>query len=168
MTVGNSRRCPMAAEPGTTIALFGGELCGRCKHGSVGRPLYGLPRLCDACILYYMNQVAASTANNLATLEVPIEVLRLVPHEVALRRLVLPVKKAGETLTVILATDEADDRSTTPNPAAVEDVEFLTGLFVRVELGDPKAVRDAIERLYKDIKNAVFEEDDPADSSEDP
>jgi type IV pilus assembly protein PilB len=72
-------------------------------------------------------------------LDVDPEVLRLVPLPIARKYQVLPVERAGETLSLAMA-DPTDVN-------ALDDVAFLTNLKVRPLVAAPRLIRQAVERL---------------------
>jgi len=72
--------------------------------------------------------------------EVDPAVIQLIPEEVALKHLVLPVNRAGSTL--ILATADPS------NIVAIDDIKFLTGYNVEVVVAGEDAIRRAIDRYY--------------------
>jgi type IV pilus assembly protein PilB len=68
------------------------------------------------------------------------EVLELVPKEMALRHLCLPINRAGGTLIVAMA-DPA-------NLTAIDDLKFLTNYSIEVVVASEVAIREAIARYY--------------------
>jgi type IV pilus assembly protein PilB len=77
----------------------------------------------------------------LTQLDVDTEVLRLVPAHIAKKYEVLPVKRAGNTLTLAM--------SDPTNVMALDDVEFMTTLQVVPVVAPQGAIRKAIERMYE-------------------
>ena len=72
-------------------------------------------------------------------LDVDPEVLRLVPVQIARKYQVLPIERAGETLSLAMA-DPTDVN-------ALDDVAFMTNLKVRPLVAAPRLIRQAVERL---------------------
>ena len=92
---------------------------------------------------------------NLDDFDVAPEVISLVPREVALRHLCVPVNRAGGTLIVAMADPS--------NLTAIDDLKFLTGYGIEVVVASEVAIRDSIDRYYevKDTSLAeIFEEFD--------
>jgi type IV pilus assembly protein PilB len=82
----------------------------------------------------------------LAEFEIDIEVIKLIPEEVAIKHTVLPVNRAGSTL--ILATADPS------NIFAIDDIKFLTGYNVEVVVSSEEAIKSAIDKYYD--KSASF------------
>jgi type IV pilus assembly protein PilB len=82
----------------------------------------------------------------LAEFEIDIEVIRLIPEEVAIKHTVIPVNRAGSTL--ILATSDPS------NIFAIDDIKFLTGYNVEVVVASEEAIKGAIDKYYD--KSASF------------
>jgi type IV pilus assembly protein PilB len=71
---------------------------------------------------------------------IPPEVIRLIPPGIVQKHLVIPVAKAGTTLTMAMADPT--------NVFAVDDIKFMTGLKVELMVATESAVRRAIDRFY--------------------
>lgn len=72
--------------------------------------------------------------------EIDEETLALVPKEVALKHLCIPVQKAGGSLIVAM--------SDPTNIYAIDDLKFLTGLNIEPVVSTDTAIEAAIERSY--------------------
>ncbi|HXK24654.1 MAG TPA: type IV-A pilus assembly ATPase PilB [Myxococcota bacterium] len=72
--------------------------------------------------------------------EVDVEVIGLIPEEVAQKHTVLPVNRAGSTLIIAMSDPS--------NIFAIDDIKFLTGYNVEVVVAAEEAIRRAIERYY--------------------
>ncbi|MBI4564865.1 MAG: hypothetical protein HY716_09270 [Planctomycetes bacterium] len=72
---------------------------------------------------------------------------RLVPEELARRSVLLPVAKMGSLLFVA--------RPHLQDPSAIRDVRRITGLKVKLLLGDEAQVKAAIECLYGDRRTPI-------------
>jgi type IV pilus assembly protein PilB len=83
----------------------------------------------------------------LSPLDLDADALRLVPVTIARRHELLPVRRAGDALTVAV--------SDPTNLAALDDVAFVTGLAVRPVLASPAAIRKAIEQAYAPRGGAI-------------
>ncbi len=77
---------------------------------------------------------------NLDEFEIDEAVIKLVPEDVAMKHLILPVNRAGSTLIVAIA-DPA-------NIFAIDDLKFLTGYDVEVVVAAEESIRRAIDRYY--------------------
>jgi type IV pilus assembly protein PilB len=71
---------------------------------------------------------------------IPPEVIRLIPPGIVQKHLVIPIGKAGTTLTMAMADPT--------NVFAVDDIKFMTGLKVEATVATESAVRRAIDRFY--------------------
>jgi type IV pilus assembly protein PilB len=102
----------------------------------------------------------------LADVEVDPAVAKLVPHSMATKYDVLPIKVVGNTLSLAMA-DPA-------NVFALDDVAFMTNMQVMPLVAAQSAIREAIERSYKAEANAIadvlsgFSEDAYVEVVEDP
>ena len=83
---------------------------------------------------------------DLSDFEIDIEVIRLIPEEVAIKHTVIPVNRAGSTL--ILATADPS------NIFAIDDIKFLTGYNVEVVVSSEEMIKAAIDKYYD--KSASF------------
>jgi type IV pilus assembly protein PilB len=77
----------------------------------------------------------------LTQLDVDAEVVKLVPAQIARKYEVLPIKRAGNQLTLAMADPT--------NVFAVDDVGFMTNLQVVPVVASQGAIRQAIDRLYE-------------------
>lgn len=84
---------------------------------------------------------------NLDDFQVAPNVLELVPREVAIRHLCLPINRAGGTLIVAMADPS--------NLTAIDDLKFLTGFAIEVVVASEVAIRGAIGRYYEDKRAAA-------------
>ena len=76
--------------------------------------------------------------------EIDEETLALVPKEVALKHLCVPVQKAGGSLIVAM--------SDPTNIYAIDDLKFLTGLNIEPVVSTDTAIEAAIERSYEEVE----------------
>ena len=77
----------------------------------------------------------------LSQLDIDADVLKLVPAPIAKKYEVLPIKRAGNSLTLAMADPT--------NVFAVDDVGFMTNLQVVPVVASQGAIRKAIDRLYE-------------------
>jgi type IV pilus assembly protein PilB len=78
---------------------------------------------------------------NLAEFEVSLEVIQLVPPELAKRHQLIPVNRAGATLIVAMSDPS--------NIYAIDDLKFRTGLNIEVVVASEVAIDEAIQRYYE-------------------
>ncbi len=80
-------------------------------------------------------------AVDLSRFEVDPRILKMVPADLALKRMVLPLKREGRTLTVAVA-DPADQ-------GLLEDLKFITRFDLFAVLAGEQTLRNLIERHYE-------------------
>jgi type IV pilus assembly protein PilB len=80
---------------------------------------------------------------------VDVEVVKLVPAQIARKYEVLPIKRAGNQLTLAMADPT--------NVFAVDDVGFMTNLQVVPVVASQGAIRKAIDRLYEAQTGGIAE-----------
>ena len=78
---------------------------------------------------------------NLAEFEIQIEVVQLIPPELAKRHQLMPVNRAGATLIVAMADPS--------NIYAIDDLKFRTGLNIEVVVASEVAIDEAYQRYYE-------------------
>jgi len=78
---------------------------------------------------------------SLSEFEIDLEVIELIPKEVATKHTVLPVQKAGSTLIVAMSDPS--------NIYAIDDLKFLTGLNIEPVVTTDAAIEEAITRYYE-------------------
>lgn len=71
------------------------------------------------------------------------EVVELVPRDMAMRHLCIPINRAGGTLIVAMA-DPA-------NLTAIDDLKFLTNYTIEVVVASEVAIREAIVKYYTEV-----------------
>ncbi|HEV8715980.1 MAG TPA: ATPase, T2SS/T4P/T4SS family, partial [Candidatus Binatia bacterium] len=91
-------------------------------------------------LLAYVQKEYHLPATDLRGLEIPDEVIQLIPHAVVTKYLFVPITQNGSTLTLAMADPS--------NPVAVEEVKFLTGADVKIVLTTISSIQWAIERFY--------------------
>ena len=79
-------------------------------------------------------------AINLKDFDIDAEIIKLVPKEVALKHLVIPVNRAGPSLIVAMCDPS--------NIYAVDDLKFLTGYNIEPVVASEPAIREAIEKYH--------------------
>jgi type IV pilus assembly protein PilB len=78
---------------------------------------------------------------NLEEVEIPQEIIDLVPVEVVKKHNVVPIERQGSTLVVAM-TDPS-------NIYAMDDIKFLTGFNVEVVVTSEASIKSALERYYE-------------------
>ncbi len=79
-------------------------------------------------------------AINLKDFDIDPEIIKLVPKDVSLKHLVIPVNRAGPSLIVAMCDPS--------NIYAVDDLKFLTGYNIEAVVASEPSIREAIERYH--------------------
>jgi type IV pilus assembly protein PilB len=88
-----------------------------------------------------LSEVSTVPYLDCSELEVGQPILRLIPPELATRRLALPVAVVGTTLTVVMTEPQ--------NFQLIDELRFKTGLKISPRFGFRGEVKAAIEKLYR-------------------
>ncbi|MDQ3265791.1 MAG: type IV-A pilus assembly ATPase PilB [Myxococcota bacterium] len=80
-------------------------------------------------------------AINLKDFDIDPEIIKLVPKDVSLKHLVIPVNRAGPSLIVAMCDPS--------NIYAVDDLKFLTGYNIEAVVASEPSIREAIERYHQ-------------------
>jgi len=78
---------------------------------------------------------------NLAEFEISLDVIQLIPPELAKRHQLIPVNRAGATLIVAMSDPS--------NIYAIDDLKFRTGLNIEVVVASEVAIDEGIQRYYE-------------------
>ena len=100
---------------------------------------------------------------NLGDIQIPEEVINLIPAEVAERHQCLPINRSGSTLVVAMADPS--------NIYAIDDLKFMTGYTIEPVVASESALEEAIHTYYKSgvddsIQGPDFDYDDILDQME--
>jgi len=111
------------------------------KEGeNLGYTLAKLGYLEESHLISFLSRQYGVPSINLDECEVPEDVVRLIPREVAERHVLMPIARQGSTLIVAM--------SDPGNIYAMDDIKFLTGLNVEAVVASESAIHKAIERYY--------------------
>ncbi|RKY34766.1 MAG: hypothetical protein DRP80_01810 [Candidatus Omnitrophota bacterium] len=72
--------------------------------------------------------------------EIPKELVKIIPKQVASQYCLIPIDKIGSTLTIAMANPL--------NPQAIDDVEYISNSDVQIFVATASDIRKAIERCY--------------------
>jgi hypothetical protein len=111
------------------------------EGGKTFENLIKLGHLDKTALHEFLSRQPGIAAINLANYTIEQELVQLVPKEMALRELVLPIDRLGKLLTVAMACPL--DGNT------VEEIEALTGLRVKAMLCKLDDIHKAVEALYR-------------------
>lgn len=112
----------------------------RQQGGPLGTHLVKLGCLTEDALLAYLQKEYRLPITDPTRLDVPEEVLHLVPHTLVTKYYLLPINLTGSSLTLAMADPS--------NLAAIDEVKFLTGYDVKVTIASLSSLRRAIERFY--------------------
>ena len=124
--------------------------------GLLGSNLIRLGHIREEDLLQFLSQQYGFPSVDISQMEIPQDVLRLVPVDVVQKHKVLPVSRAGSTL-VLAMTDPT-------NYLVIDDIKFLTGYNIDVVVAEETALKKSIDRHYDqsaslmDVMNGL---DDP-------
>jgi len=74
--------------------------------------------------------------------DIPKEVIKLIPYQVASQYSLIPIDRISNTITIVMANPL--------NPQAIEDVEYITKCEVQIFISTSSDIKKAIEKFYKD------------------
>ena len=112
----------------------------RAHGGLIGQCLVQLGACTQADIVMALAEQAGMETVDVASLQVPADVLELVDSSMAHAFTVLPVRRDGDVLTVALGDPQ--------NTAVLQDIAFGCGLEVRGAVADAEAIRAAVLANY--------------------
>ncbi len=108
--------------------------------GLIGSNLIKLGFIKEEELLKFLSKQFGFPAIDLSQVEIPQDLLKLVPTEVVQKHKVLPVSRAGSTL--VIATSDPT------NYLVIDDIKFLTGYNIDVVVAEESALKEAINRYY--------------------
>ena len=111
------------------------------SNEKLGSILVRLDIINDDQLIDFLSKQYGIPSITLSQLDVDVEVVKLVPAQIARKYEVLPIKRAGNQLTLAMADPT--------NVFAVDDVGFMTNLQVVPVVASQGAIRKAIDRLYE-------------------
>jgi type IV pilus assembly protein PilB len=111
------------------------------SNEKLGSILVRLDIINEDQLINFLSKQYGIPSITLSQLDVDAEVVKLVPAQIARKYEVLPIKRAGNQLTLAMADPT--------NVFAVDDVGFMTNLQVVPVVASQGAIRKAIDRLYE-------------------
>jgi type IV pilus assembly protein PilB len=133
--------------------------------GSVSSNLVKLGAIPEKEFNDFLSKLYGVPFVDIAGQEVDPAVVRLIPADVANKFQVVPMKRNGRHLTVVMA-----------NPAnifAIDDIKFITGCEVETRVGSEASIKKAIDRFYdsagslSDLMKEFHEDVELVDTQED-
>lgn len=108
----------------------------------LGYTLTKLGFIDDTDLTQFLAKTYGVPSMNLEAYDVKPEVIALVPREVAVRHLCLPVSRTGGTLIVAMVDPT--------NLVAIDDLKFLTNYQIEVVVASESAIRESISKYYQE------------------
>ncbi len=113
----------------------------RAHGGALASHLVKLGFINEDALLSYLQKEYRLPVVDPSNLDIPTEVLALVPPAMVQKHHVIPVNLVRSTLTLAMADPS--------NLIAINEVKFLTGYDVKIAVAGASAVQRAIERYYE-------------------
>jgi type IV pilus assembly protein PilB len=110
------------------------------QGGRLGTNLIKLGYLTDRQLVESLSQHFKVPSVDLKGMEVDEAVIKIIPADIARKYTILPVNKAGATVTVAMIDPT--------NVFAMDDVKFMTGYKVEPVVASETSIRAAIDRYY--------------------
>ena len=119
----------------------------KSNGGKLGYNLVKMGFVTDDEIISLLSKQYGVPSINLSRFEVDAAVIKLIPGETALKYQIVPLSRAGATLTIAM-TDPT-------NVFAMDDIKFMTGYTVEPVVASEAAVMEAIQKYYPSAKSPV-------------
>src|SRR2546423_19355 len=117
----------------------------KSNGGKLGYNLVKMGFVTDDEIISLLSKQYGVPSINLARFDVDAAVIKLIPGETALKYQIVPLSRAGATLTIAM-TDPT-------NVFAMDDIKFMTGYTVEPVVASEAAVMEAIQKYYPSAKS---------------
>jgi hypothetical protein len=111
------------------------------KGGLIGQVLVDLGYVTEEAIAQAITAQYGFPYLPLENYEIDLDVVKIIPKNVAKQYCLIPVDKIGHNLTLAM--------SNPLNTQAVEDIALLSGLYVQLVISTASDIRKAIEKYYK-------------------
>ncbi|MDP2910948.1 MAG: hypothetical protein Q8N76_01240 [Candidatus Omnitrophota bacterium] len=111
------------------------------KGGLIGQIMVDLGYVSEEAIAQAITAQYGFPYLPMENYEIDIEVIKIVPKNVAAQYCLIPVDKIGNNLTIAMANPM--------NNQAVEDIALMSGLHVQLFVSTASDIKKAIERYYK-------------------
>src|SRR6184192_3473242 len=119
----------------------------KANGGKLGYNLVKMGFVKDEEITALLSRQYGVPSINLAQFEIDLAVIKLIPAETAQKYQIVPLSRAGATLTIAM-TDPT-------NVFAMDDIKFMTGYNVEPVVASETAVMESISRYYAIAKAAA-------------
>jgi len=118
-------------------------------HGKIIEILVRLGHLDKDALHEFLSRQPGVAAINLSRYNLENELVNVIPKELALRELVLPIDRLGKLLTVAMACPLDVD--------TIEELQRITGLKVKAMLCRLDDIHNAVEKLYRQRGGGTLE-----------
>ncbi|MFH1146698.1 MAG: type IV-A pilus assembly ATPase PilB [Pseudomonadota bacterium] len=108
--------------------------------GSLGFHLIKMGFVAEDALVQFLSKQFSVPAVDPTTMEIPEEVLKLIPPGVVQKYQIIPIKKVGSILTVVTADPF--------NVSALDDIRFVTGTNIVIHVASDMAIKKAIDKFY--------------------
>ncbi len=112
----------------------------KSKGGRLGFNLVKLGFIDDSVLTSFLSKQYGVPPVNLLADDVDLEVVKLVPEDIAQKYLLIPIKREGPDLYVAMADPS--------NIFAIDDLKFLTGYNIEPLVASEVAIKGAIDKYY--------------------
>jgi len=112
----------------------------KSNGGKLGYNLVKLGFVKEDDITQLLSQQYGVPAINLNAIQVDETVIKLIPSEVAQKYLIMPISRAGATLTIAMVDPT--------NVFAMDDIKFMTGYNVEPVVASEMSIKEAIDKYY--------------------
>lgn len=113
----------------------------RRDGGRLGTNLVKLGYITEEKLATFLSKQYGIPTINLDDYKIDPSVLKLIPVDMAMKYLIMPVARVGATLTIAMADPS--------NVFAIDDVKFMTGYNVEVVVSSESSILNAISTNYK-------------------
>jgi type IV pilus assembly protein PilB len=115
----------------------------KTNGGKLGLNLVKLGHVKEEDLTRILSQQYGVPSIHLTKVEIDDTVVKLIPSEVAQKYLIMPVQRAGSTLTIAMVDPT--------NVFAMDDIKFMTGYNVEPVVASEVSIKEAIDRYYGSI-----------------
>jgi type IV pilus assembly protein PilB len=115
----------------------------KTNGGKLGLNLVKLGYVKEEDLTRILSQQYGVPSIHLPKVEIDDTVVKLIPSEVAQKYLIMPVQRAGSTLTIAMVDPT--------NVFAMDDIKFMTGYNVEPVVASEVSIKEAIDRYYGSI-----------------
>ncbi|MFL6375158.1 MAG: type IV-A pilus assembly ATPase PilB [Pyrinomonadaceae bacterium] len=126
----------------------------RANGGRLGSNLVRLGYVSDDVVTAVLSRQYGVPSINLDLFQIEKTVIKLISEDVALKYTVLPISKAGATLTLAMADPT--------NVFAMDDIKFMTGLNVEPVIASESSIQNAVGKYYTGSGSAEIDVFDAA------